>query len=395
MADSYTEVTSKSWFGRIGDSFKGILFGIVLFIGSMFLLFWNEGRTIKTLRSLEEGQKIVVSVKSDNIDNANEGKLIHLSGMATTEETLTDDIFNISVNAIKLQRKVKMYQWVEKEHSSTKKKMGGGEETTTTYNYNKEWADTIVSSSNFKHPEGHANPDSMPYLSEEKAAQRVTLGAFTLSSVFISKICSFEPVPVSKQNEVESFQVFAGGLFRGKNSQQPEIGDIKITFSVVKPATVSIIGQQSNGVLDSYLAKSGKQIDLLQMGNMGAEAMFEAAKQENTLICWGLRFLGFFLMLIGLNLVFKPLSVLADLIPFVGSVVNFGTGMVSLMISFPLSLCVIAAAWFYYRPVLSVGIILVAVGSVIFFCKTFRKNNADLKGKAPLPGTPAGEGKAE
>ena len=175
---------------------------------------------------------------------------------------------------------------------------------------------------------------------------------------------------------MEAFRVFAGGLYRGRNPQQPEVGDIKIIFSAVKPAAVSIIGQQSNYILDSYSAKSGKQIALLQMGTVGAEAMFEAAKEENTLICWGLRLLGFFLMLIGLNLVFKPLSVLADVIPFAGSLIEFGTGLASVMIALPLSLFVISAAWFYYRPLMSVGIMIIAAGSFIFIHKSIRKKNA-------------------
>ena len=109
MADSYTEVSQKSWFGRIGESFKGILFGIVLFIGAIVLLFWNEGRAIKTLSSLEEGEKAVISIQAESVNNANEGKLVHLTGLATTEETLTDDQFSVSAKAIKLKRKVECH----------------------------------------------------------------------------------------------------------------------------------------------------------------------------------------------------------------------------------------------------------------------------------------------
>ena len=50
MSDSYTEVTSQNWFSRIGESIKGILFGIVIIPLMIILLWWNEGRAVTTAR---------------------------------------------------------------------------------------------------------------------------------------------------------------------------------------------------------------------------------------------------------------------------------------------------------------------------------------------------------
>lgn len=44
--DRFTEVSHTSWGGCIRTSFKGLLFGLVLFLGAFSLLFWNEGRAI-------------------------------------------------------------------------------------------------------------------------------------------------------------------------------------------------------------------------------------------------------------------------------------------------------------------------------------------------------------
>ncbi len=60
MADSYTEVTSKGWFSRIGESIKGIVFGVILIPGMVVLLWWNEGRAVTTALSLKEGASAVV-----------------------------------------------------------------------------------------------------------------------------------------------------------------------------------------------------------------------------------------------------------------------------------------------------------------------------------------------
>jgi len=55
MSDSYTETTQKSWASRIGESIKGVLIGLVLIVGSVIGLFWNEGRAVQTAKSLAEG----------------------------------------------------------------------------------------------------------------------------------------------------------------------------------------------------------------------------------------------------------------------------------------------------------------------------------------------------
>ena len=47
----HTEVTSQSWFQRIGSALMGVLLGIVLFLVSFPVLFINEGRAVKTAKS--------------------------------------------------------------------------------------------------------------------------------------------------------------------------------------------------------------------------------------------------------------------------------------------------------------------------------------------------------
>ncbi len=100
--NSFTEVTNQSWFSRIGGAIKGIVFGVIIFIVGFPLLFWNEGRAVNRYKALKEGAGVVVSVADDKVDAANDGKLVHLTGLATTEEVLKDNEFGISATAIKL-----------------------------------------------------------------------------------------------------------------------------------------------------------------------------------------------------------------------------------------------------------------------------------------------------
>ena len=201
-ADSHTVITSESWGSRLGNAIKGVVVGLVLFVAAFPLLFWNEGRAVKRYKTLKEGGGSVITVPADNVDAMNQGKLVHLTGRATTEETLNDPVFGVSANALKLKRTVEMYQWKESSSSSTKKKVGGRTETKKTYTYRKTWSESRIDSSGFDNPSGHENPGTMPHKSTTLVAKNVRLGAFKLSPALVAKIGGFSPLTVSADTPV-------------------------------------------------------------------------------------------------------------------------------------------------------------------------------------------------
>ena len=120
MPNAYTTVTHQSYGERLGSSIIVSLMGIILFFAAFPLLFWNEGRSVHRAQALEEGEKIVVPIDINNVLENNNGKLVHLSGRATTDEVLTDIEFGVEVaSVIKLRRVVEMYQWEESANSET------------------------------------------------------------------------------------------------------------------------------------------------------------------------------------------------------------------------------------------------------------------------------------
>ena len=209
--DTFTEVTTQSWGSRLGGSFKGILAGFALVGLACWLLFWNEGRSVRRARALSEGAGVVVSVPAGAVDPANEGGLVHLSGLAETFDVLHDDTFGVAVNAIHLERKAEMYQWRERSESTTEKKVGGGTETTTTTSYEKAWESSLVDSSRFKVPAGHENPSRMPYQSSKSSASKVTVGSFHLSSGLIGSMNR------SQALAVESLDDLPGEIVRARS----------------------------------------------------------------------------------------------------------------------------------------------------------------------------------
>ena len=69
-----TETTTQSWGSRLGDSIKGVIAGIVLFLLGFPVLFWNEGNSVKTAKALDEGEGACIPVESiEKVDSEMEG----------------------------------------------------------------------------------------------------------------------------------------------------------------------------------------------------------------------------------------------------------------------------------------------------------------------------------
>jgi hypothetical protein len=392
VSDSYREVSSQSWFSRLGQSIKSVLVGLVFFVAAFPVLFWNEGRAVKTANSLEEGASAVISVPADKVDPANEGRLVHVSGPVTTEETLTDEQLGVSANALKLIRKVEMYQWVEEEKSEEKKKLGGGTEKVTTYDYKKAWSDGAVDSSSFRHPEGHGNPGALPIESETLTADPITLGAFKLSPEQVAQINEAVDLPVQADPAAlpqvgdRTARLDQGRFYLGADPASPQVGDTRISFQVVQPGPRSLIARQAGGTFEAYATQAGDDILLVDEGTHSAEAMFKSAQAANRTLTWILRGAGFLLMFLGLLMVFKPIAVFADVVPLVGTLLGAGLGFFSFLTALCLSLVTIAISWIVVRPLLGIGLLVLALGAIAWLVSRGIKKK---KARAALPPVPA------
>ena len=378
MTDSFTETTTTSWGSRLMASLKGVLLGIVLFIAAFPLLWWNEGHTLHRVETLDEGRNMVIAVATRPVDSKNDGRLVYFSGTAETEESYKDPRFGVNEKALKVKRSVEMYQWDEDSETKTEQNLGGSETKKTTYNYTQKWSENLIDSSSFKQPEGHKNPDSTQDRSQSFQAISVTVDEFNLSPDFINKINSYEPYPITEANAAamdasakELFKIHDNGYLYG-DPANPKVGDLRVKYSVIKPATVSVIGKQNGHRVEPYLTKNGS-IALLEMGNVGADTMFATAQTDNRVTAWLIRLGGFFLMWAGLGLVFSPVKILADVVPFIGNIVEAGVGFILGLAALALSTIIIALAWLAYRPLIGLALLATA-GAIAFACfKQLRK----------------------
>lgn len=370
-----TETTRESWGSRLGNSVRGVVVGLVLFVLGFPVLFKNEGNSVRTAKALNEGEGACVPLESiATIDPDMEGRLVHAIGKAETDDILSDDEFGISRTAIRLERSVEMYQWEESSHTTEKKNLGGSVTKETTYTYSKTWSQALIDSSDFKEA-GHDNPAGMMYQSKDQRAQNVRFGAFRLNESQIARIGGemelelgqdYQPPMANAQRLGNT--IYIPNTASSQNSatnirdvaMSPQIGDMRVTFSIVLPHDISIIAKQRGDSFVSYVAKTGKKVDLIANGAKDAAEMFAAARRGNAMFTWLGRLGGFLLMFIGLSMILKPLSVLGDVVPFIGTIIGIGAGIVAGLVSLICSLVTIAIAWIFYRPIIGIALLLVA-----------------------------------
>lgn len=378
MADESVKVEQVGFGSRLKGSLGGAVFGLLLFLSSFALLWWNEGRTVGTAGALKSAAKKVVSLTAPTLQPANEGKLVHMSGLAVTREPARDDDFGIAPDALRLTRSVEMYQWVERTETKEKEKLGGGKERITTTRYEKSWEKKWVDHGKFKEPADHVNPQP-PFSATPFPIGRIKVGDFTLSERFHGSLTGDRPLPLSPSNlqKLPASLKTAGARIEGDqivtgNPTNAAIGDLRISWTwVPNNLPISIAAMQSGAALEPFL-EGKREVSRLVTNTMSARAMFAKAQDENKSLAWLLRVVGFLMMWAGLRMMLGPIAMLLAFLPFLKKLAEIGISVITFLIASALSLVTIAIAWLFYRPALSISLLALA-GGAIYLVILYRK----------------------
>lgn len=410
MADSVSVTSHNSYGSRVGNSFKAILWGIILVWFSIWLLAWNENNYVKQKAALKEWASIVQEATIDQINSELEWKEIHVSWETSSNaEALKDSIFWITTDNLKLKRTVEMYQWYEDEHEECHDNYWWSEDCSTTYTYDTKWSDEHISSNNFYQASNHENPSFWEYESEEQVKEPITLWAYTLTDVFVNQLTDYKTINLSEQNITipekykwtsnqndtstgtvednnnnylygesnenntatsnEKFHINGDQIYIWLDPTKPAVWDLRITFSSVKPYTVSIVWKQMGNELTSYKVSNWRNINLLSQGNISADDMFTQAQKENKMITWIIRFIWLLLMYCGFAAMFKFVETLAKVLPFLANIIWVWTGIIALGLTLAVGFITIAIAWLAVRPIIWICCLVVAAGGIFLLIK--------------------------
>uniref|UniRef100_A0A8C8HJM5 Transmembrane protein 43 n=1 Tax=Oncorhynchus tshawytscha TaxID=74940 RepID=A0A8C8HJM5_ONCTS len=375
--DQHTRTTSRSKPGfleRLSETAGGTVTGVVLFALSFYVLFTNEGRALRTATSLDEGLSQVVSLHlySSPLDH-NNNHLVHLTGALRTLQPLHDPNYRVAVQAVKLKRQVEMYQWVEYSESSAFRN----------YSYpidlfHIRLCYKLINSRNFDKEIGHINPSAMAVESVTVVASDVQVGPFSLSKGLVDQIENFQTLSLKglPAPDSDSFlTVDEDYFYHTQHPRRPEVGDVRVSFSYAGlsgegtypgPAqTVSVVAMQSYDTLKPFRTKSGDTLEIIYLEELTAEEVFEREHNNNAMLTWALRAGGWLLMFLGISLMIRIIHTLVDWIPILRELISVGLKLFALCISCSLSLLTIASGWIFYRPLVAVGLIAMAVIPVV------------------------------
>jgi hypothetical protein len=371
----FTETTTTSLGGNLLNSLKGILFGFALLVGSVYLLSYNEHRSINQTLALEEMQEKIVIVDTPNYKAAYENKPILIYGDVEPINPLEDTLFSVKSNALMLEREVEMYQWVEHVSSRDEKQMGGSTETVTTYDYEKEWRSSKEDSSSFKYPENHYNPD-MKYKGQSFTTE-ANLGDFYLSQNVVTMFSNSTPynglseMP-EKILDMTNHKAF---LYKGNSPDTPEVGDLKITYSQTQKGVYTLAGMTKGKEFGHYRSSNDRNLLFARAGKVEASTIFEEEFRANTVLTWLLRGLGLMLMFFGFMLIMGLIVAISNIIPIFGTLVEGVTALIAGSLTLIFGSIVIAIAWFASRPMLSLTILAVGIGLVVLVSFLKKKSN--------------------
>ena len=356
---------------KSGGIFGGILTGIILIIIGIGLLWWNEGRTVKVQKGINEAKDVYKQIKSDKVDSKYDDKLVSTNGKLdlSNAEELVDQDFGIKASSALMERTVEMYQWTESCETD--------DNDNEKCSYKKEWVDQLVDSSEFKESSKHTNPSSMPYESEEFAAENVKMGAFTLPKDLITRLSTDKDKSnaelLEEAKEIEDYAVVNKYITNVKEDS-PEIGNVRISFSYNDADSVSVLAVQTGDSFAKYTTKSGTSVYRIKEGIHTGEEIIQDMTDENKTMKWFLRLVGLLLEIFGFAAIFSPIKKLANFVPILGGLVSTATGLIALLLGSAVSLVVIALAWFRYRPILSI-VLIVVVALLVFLLVKFKKKD--------------------
>ena len=370
---------------KIGESFKGIVFGFLLLIGGIILLWWNEGNNVRNLKTTAEMSKSYIDVSSEVVKPENEGKLVATSGPLLNEQELVDTTFNVKQVTPILRRVVEVYQWVEQSDTDS-------ETNETTYTYKKEWSNTIINSSSFAKA-GHDNPTEKPYDDEYYTSTEVKVGAFTLSSNQVNDL-SMEGVYANYDEETINglgYKITGKYVTNSVDPANPQIGDARISFVYNNSTEISVLAVQTGNSFTDFVSKAGKTINRIMDGKHSGAEMIEVIKKENKMLKWGLRVAGAFMIIASIAIMLKPISVTAGYVPVLGSIVGSAVGLIAVILGLAISLVVIAIAWVRFRPVLGISLLVVVAALIVLLVMRGKKKKAQAP--APVEYAPYSEAK--
>ncbi|HET7268696.1 MAG TPA: TMEM43 family protein [Oleiagrimonas sp.] len=210
--------------------------GLVLMLIGLAVLGVNEHSAADWQRGMaRHGGSILVLGTEASPDAAQYGRRVLVTGTPQVVQRPRDPDFHVSADTSLLVRKVAMFQWREVRFGNQ-------------VNYQQDWVDHAVDSSDFEQPAGHANTLTFPFESARFHAAVVRLDGYVLAPELVHALPGgtkplqpdFSHLPANLQ---ASFRVRGNRLTTRVGDDRPRLGDLRVQWLVHPLQTVTVIAR--------------------------------------------------------------------------------------------------------------------------------------------------------
>jgi len=296
-----------------------------------------------------------VTIEPDRVDPGLEGALVHLVGPVVVEGPPRDRLFDVAVSGPRLDRTVEMYQWRELRQEADDER----------FRHEKVWVEGRIPSEHFRAMLGHENPDAPPFASERFTADLVTIGRYAIGGSLIERLEADAAVPPGGNRTIEGVTLGArdGLLWAGTGAPgAPEIGDVRVFFTMVDAATLSVMGRLENGTIGDWKAANGETVAFARPEALDAATLLADARDEEWRLTWGLRFALTLSIFVGMWIVLRRIG---RMIPWVGMLAARLLLPAAALLALAIGLVTIALGWLIFRPLLAASLVAVAAAVLV------------------------------
>lgn len=283
---------------------KGMAGSVLFILIGILFLWWNETQVVLLHKSIKEGAGVAISIPSGNYTNQYEGRLVHMQGLAQNSDLLFDPDFGVGAHGLRLVRKSEMFQWVQISEDQLNKEQGKTKKQNISYRG--QWLPELHSSENFEQADKYSNPTSMRWRQREWVAQNIQLGAFRIPSTLANKLDSSVDYGIPFQLEFPyhlrgQAHNLGSHIFVGTNPEQPQIGDMRISYQLVLNQSVTLLARQVGNSFEPYITTQGRELFSIRLGKYSPSEILQHLKMDaSNERNWVVRTIGFLLLFLGL-----------------------------------------------------------------------------------------------
>lgn len=257
--------------------------------------------------SLDEASSDIVSVKwFQPFQKEYIGKVVHIAGPLNTGEPLTEADYNIQVQAVKLRRRVAMYQWVEEsfDRVGSHQPQDVMDHDERQYYYTREWKEQLIDSTHFNLRSGHQNPPFFPIEAKTQIAEHVRIGEYEINEEIKRSFTNYILITSDTRPDIPGVKLHSGFYYHCNDVHEPEVGDVRLQFLLagLEGTTYSLMGQlNESGVIEPYKSKLGQSVLILKSGELTVDEMLSQEHFTLNVKSWMMRILGTGLLFIALT----------------------------------------------------------------------------------------------